>query len=204
MTKFTDHLWSDLVREHGSTLTQAERPKPSRAAGAGVLRRPRIVAGSTLGLASLGVALTLVLSGSASSPAFAVTPHRDGSVSVTIFRRAGIDGANRKLASMGIHERLFAVSGRPGKAVRVTVFGHANSRLPHSCLQDQQTGRNVVVVFLSAAAQQAQVGSGTYTAPSNAGNTGGAPNNDTFQVVACSTTSTSTTGPGVAGNSGGS
>ena len=35
MTKFTDNLWSDLVREHGPTLAHADRPEPGRA------RRPR-------------------------------------------------------------------------------------------------------------------------------------------------------------------
>ena len=50
MTKFTDNLWSDLAREHGPTLARADRPEPGRARR----RRPRVLAGSTLGLAGVG------------------------------------------------------------------------------------------------------------------------------------------------------
>ena len=68
MTKFTDNLWSDLVREHGPTLAHAGRPDPGRVGGSGaILRRPRVVAGSTLALAGVGAALVLALGGSAAT-----------------------------------------------------------------------------------------------------------------------------------------
>ena len=79
---------------------QAERRRPG----------PRALAGSTLALAGAGAAFTLALSATASPPAFAVTRHHDGSVSVQIYRRSGIAGANRTLAAMGIHERVMSVS----------------------------------------------------------------------------------------------
>jgi hypothetical protein len=80
MTKFTDNLWSDLAREHGATLAQADRPEPGR-----VRRlRPRALAGSTLGLAGVGAALVLVLGGSTASPAFAITQKDNGTVFVKI------------------------------------------------------------------------------------------------------------------------
>ena len=114
MSKFTDQLWRDLVREHGPTLAHARRPGPGRARrpGPGRARRPgpRVLAGSTLALAGAGAAFTLALSATASPPAFAVTRHHDGSVSVQIYRRSGIAGANRTLAAMGIHERVMSVS----------------------------------------------------------------------------------------------
>jgi hypothetical protein len=110
MSKFTDHLWRDLVREHGPALAHAARPEPGRARRP----RPRVLAGSTLGLAGVAAALTLGLTATASQPAFAVTRHHDGSVSVKINQRSGIAGANRELAAMGIHERVMAVSdGQP-------------------------------------------------------------------------------------------
>lgn len=177
MSEFTDRLWRDLVREHGPTLVLAERPQPDRD------RRPRVLAGSTLGLAGVGAALVLTLGGSAASPAFAVTAHRDGSVSVRIYRRSGIAGANRKLAAMGIHKRLVAVDRRPSVSGEKSYA--ALSSLPQSCLKDQRTGGVVDVLFPSAAAQQAAVGTGTYTPSSTAGNTGGVPNKDTFVVVVC-------------------
>lgn len=106
MSKFTDHLWSDLVQEHGPALAQAARPEPGRSRRP----RPRVLAGSTLALAGAGAALALALGATASTPAFAVTRHHDGSVSVQINSRSGIAGANRELAAMGIHERVMAVS----------------------------------------------------------------------------------------------
>ena len=105
MSKFADHLWRDLVREHGPALAHADRPEPGRSRRP----RPRVLAGGTLALAGVGVALTLVLSATAGPPAFAVTRHDDGSVSVQINRKSGIAGANRKLAAMGVHQRVMAV-----------------------------------------------------------------------------------------------
>lgn len=109
MSEFTDHLWRDLVTEHGATLAHAERPHGRRAGGAGLLRRPRVLAGSTLGLAGVGAAVVLGLSATDTPPAYAVTRHQDGSVSVKVNRRSGISGANHKLAAMGIHARVTAV-----------------------------------------------------------------------------------------------
>ena len=34
MTKFTDNLWRDLAREHGTTLAHADRPEAGVAGGA--------------------------------------------------------------------------------------------------------------------------------------------------------------------------
>ena len=102
MTKFTDHLWSDLAREHGATLMNADRPEPGRAP---LLRRPRVLAASTLGLAGAGTALALTL-GASSTPAFAVTTSGDGSVLVTISQTTALPQANAKLTAMGIHEQV--------------------------------------------------------------------------------------------------
>jgi hypothetical protein len=126
MTKFVDNLWSDLVREHGPTLAHADRPEPGRAGGARVLRRPRVLAGSTLGLAGVGAALLLALGGSAAPPAFAVTRQHDGSVLVKVnvaeTTQPWVLGADRKLAAMGIDEQIM-VGTQPGAA---TVSGPAN------------------------------------------------------------------------------
>ena len=102
MTKFTDHLWSDLTHEHGAALALADRPEPVRA------RRPRrrVLAGSTLGLAGAGTALGLALTAGASTPAFAVTKTSDDSVLVTISQTQALPQANAKLKAMGIHEQI--------------------------------------------------------------------------------------------------
>jgi hypothetical protein len=103
MSKFTDHLWRDLVQEHGGTLMHAGRPEPGRAS---LLRSPRVLAGSTLALAGAGTALVLALGAASSTPAYAVTTNGDGSVLVTINQNSALPQANAKLAAMGIHEQI--------------------------------------------------------------------------------------------------
>jgi hypothetical protein len=117
MSKFSDHLWSDLVQEHGPTLTQADGREPRRAGGAGFLRRSRVLAGSTLGLAGVGAALVLALSGSAPPPAFAITTNGDGSVLVKLeyAQNLNLPQVNAKLAAMGTHEQI-TIYMAPGAA----------------------------------------------------------------------------------------
>lgn len=100
-----------LAREQQAA--RAERPEPGRAHRS----RPRVLAGSTLGLAGVGAALLLALGGSAAPPALAVTRQHDGSVLVKQRRReAGlVAGADRKLASMGIDEQIMP-DYQPGTA----------------------------------------------------------------------------------------
>jgi hypothetical protein len=102
MTKFTEHLWSDLAQEHGAALAHADRPAPGRVRRT----RPRVLAGSTLALAGGGAALGLALTAGASTPAFAVTKTGDGSVLVTINQTQALPQANAKLTAMGIHEQI--------------------------------------------------------------------------------------------------
>src|ERR1700742_4786017 len=104
MTRYTDRLWRDLAREHGPALALADRPEPGRAA---LLRRPRVLAGSTLALAGVGTALTLGLTAATSTPAFAVTRSADGSVLVQMSQEQNIVQANAKLIAMGIHEQFY-------------------------------------------------------------------------------------------------
>ena len=108
MSRFTDNLWSDLVREHGPALAQAARPEPAGARGLRLLRRPRILAGSTLGLAGIGAALMLALGGTAATtPAFAITMTSDGAlVHLNYTSNQDLPQLNAKLASMGIHESV--------------------------------------------------------------------------------------------------
>lgn len=103
MSKFADHLWTDLVREHGSTLAHADRREPPRAR---LLRRPRLLAASTFGLAGGVTALALALGVASSPPAYAVTTNADGSVLVTIDQVSALPQANAKLTAMGIHEQV--------------------------------------------------------------------------------------------------
>jgi hypothetical protein len=112
MTRFTDNLWRDLAQEHGPALALADRPEPGRAR---LLRRPRVLAGSTLGLAVAGAALVLGLGAATSTPAFAISTNADGSVTVTMNNGDSIVAVNDKLTSMGIHEQII-IRMAPGRA----------------------------------------------------------------------------------------
>lgn len=106
MTKFTDHLWRDLVAEHGATLADVDRSEPGRAP---FLRRPGVLAGGTLVLAALGTGIALLVGSligtSAYVPtAYGITTYDNGTVLVTIDHNSALPDANAKLAAMGIHE----------------------------------------------------------------------------------------------------
>jgi hypothetical protein len=107
MSKFADNLWRDLVREHGPTLAHADRPQPGRS------RRPRFLAGSTLGLAGVGAALVLALGGSAAPPAFAITKQDDGSVLVHLnyVKNLNLGQVEQKLKDMGTNEQITIYMG---------------------------------------------------------------------------------------------
>ncbi|HEX3590545.1 MAG TPA: hypothetical protein VHV74_13020 [Pseudonocardiaceae bacterium] len=131
MSKFTEHLWSDLVQEHGDTIAGTDRAEPARTS---LLRRPRVLAGGTLGLAAVGTAIGLALGAVGGTPAYAVTTNDDGSVLVTINQNSALPQANDKLAAMGLDESIGIVMA-PGPApfggpVTCTPAGASHVRAP--------------------------------------------------------------------------
>ena len=92
----------DLAREHEAA--SAHRPELHRVRPP----RSRILAGSTLGLAGVGAALVLAVSGSAAPPAFAVTKSDNGSVLVNLNYNINqnLPEVNRKLAELGTGEQI--------------------------------------------------------------------------------------------------
>jgi hypothetical protein len=107
LQRFGDHLNRAAHRE----LSTPSRPVLAR------VRRPRLLAGSTLGLTGVGAALVLALSGSAAPPAFAVTRSTDGSVLVQLNYNTdqNLPQVNAKLAAMGTHEQI-EIQMAPGAA----------------------------------------------------------------------------------------
>jgi hypothetical protein len=181
MSKFTDHLWRDLVQEHGPTLAQADRPAPGRTGASRFIRRPRILAGSTLGLAGVGAALVLALGGAAeTAPAFAITTNHDGSVLVHLNYTTdqNLPQVDAKLASMGIHESV----GIQMAAGAATVSG------PVTCTHTGNGSGRTVKVLVGAN------GTEVIAAGQSAGNTA----EGSFHLVSCFTSSTS--GVGNTGN----
>jgi hypothetical protein len=102
MSRFEDHLWREVEREHGDDLAQMSRPP------AGRRQRPStaVIAGTGVGAVAVIAGLAFVLGGASTSPAFAVTRHQDGTVTVSISRASGIAGANAKLRRLGIRAQV--------------------------------------------------------------------------------------------------
>ena len=122
MTKFEDQLFADLMREHRSTLAHTTLPAPSRQRTA--VRRTLTVAGAgSLGVAAAAGALVATSGG---SPAYAVTTHPDGTVTIAVYKESGIAGANAKLRQLG--DQVVLVPVRPGcpapRPPAVSVLGH--------------------------------------------------------------------------------
>jgi hypothetical protein len=182
MTKFTDNLWRDLAREHGPTLALADPPEPGRAP---LLRRPRVLAGSTLGLAGVGTAIVLALSAASSTPAFAVTTNHDGSVLVTINQNSALPQANAKLTAMGIHEQI---------SIQMAT-GPAAAEGPVNCTPAPGVSN------LPGPALKVLVGKdGTQVI--SPGTTGGNTGGGTWHLAACYVYNTGQTGSGNTGNTG--
>lgn len=92
-----------------TAIDLAREERAARPSGAGRPRlRPRVLAGSTLGLAGVGAALLLALGGSAATtPAFAITRDADGVlVKLSYADNQNLPQVNQKLAEMGTHEQI--------------------------------------------------------------------------------------------------
>ena len=113
MTEFEDNLWLEVVREHGHELADARRPVRTHRRAT----RPQLLAGTTVGLVAVATAAALLLGASTSPPAFAVTRHPDGTVTVKLRQPSGIAPANEKLAAMGVRAQIAADTKTPPQLV---------------------------------------------------------------------------------------
>jgi hypothetical protein len=101
VSTFEDRLWSELVRDHADEIRLGVRPTtrhPYR-------RRPAVLAGAALTTAGLAAAAVLVFGAATSTPAYAVIPHADGTVTVTLNDISAIATLNAELARDGIAAR---------------------------------------------------------------------------------------------------
>jgi hypothetical protein len=96
MTRFADQLFDDLMREHGSTLAHTKVPAAQKRH---LAARPVLL---TAGAGSLAVAATVgTLVAGSGTPAYAVTTHPDGTVTLAVYQQSGIAEANAKLRALG-------------------------------------------------------------------------------------------------------
>ena len=109
MTKFEDQLFDDLMREHGSTLANARPPAPR---GRIAPRRALLAVGGTgVAVAAAAGVLVATAAGSApghsatvaggTAPAYSLTTHSNGTITLAVYKKSGIAGANAKLHELG-------------------------------------------------------------------------------------------------------
>ena len=187
MSKFTEHLWRDLAREHGPALEHASRPGPGRA------RRPGVIAGSTLALAVVGTALGLGLTATGSpsaatggtkvvTAAYTITTHDDGSVLVRVNNEESITAADQKLDAMIKEEVVLRMASGP-----------APVKGPLTCTPGEPNMQGPTVKVLLGADGTQVIAPGT-----TAGNTGVG----TWHMTACYVYPTADMGKGGTGNTG--
>ena len=107
MTKFSDQLFDDLMQEHGQALAGVGVPAARRRH----VPRPVMLTAGVGGLAAVAAVGTLVASGG--TPAYAVTTNSDGTVTLALYQKSGIPGANAKLNQVG-DGRVVVVPVEPG------------------------------------------------------------------------------------------
>lgn len=130
MTKFEDQLFADLMTEHRTALDGLGRAPARR-----VTPRVAWLTGAATAGAAAAVTAGLVLVGG-SSPAYAVTQHPNGTVTLSVASKAGIQPANAQLH----------VLGDPVVVVPVGAGCPSISSLPHPQLApgDHISGRSSV------------------------------------------------------------
>jgi hypothetical protein len=97
MTRFADQLFDDLMRDHGSTLAHTRVPAaPKRRPAV----RPVLLTAGAGGLAVAATVGALAATGGG-TPAYAVTTHTDGTVTLAVYQQSGISGINAQLHQLG-------------------------------------------------------------------------------------------------------
>lgn len=96
MTKFADQLFDDLMREHGPTLARTTLPAPKRHTAS---RRTLLAAGA--GLVAAAATVGGLMASGGGTPAYALTAHPDGTVTLDVYTESGIAGINAELHQVG-------------------------------------------------------------------------------------------------------
>jgi hypothetical protein len=108
MTKFADQLFTDLMQEHEAALALT---RPPTAAGRHAVTGRKLLAVGAGGVAAATAAAGVLVAGGG-TPAYAVTTHPDGTVTLAVNQAAGISGANARLHQLG--DRVVVVPVGPG------------------------------------------------------------------------------------------
>jgi hypothetical protein len=110
MTKFADQLYTDLMREHGSTLADTRPPTASPrqfashrvllATGVGALA-VAAATGATLAATASGPGSVGYPAAASRTPAYKLTSSHDGTITLAVYTASGIAQANARLHQLG-------------------------------------------------------------------------------------------------------
>lgn len=106
MSNIEDTLWNHLVEHHGADCAQTRSVTTSRTRS-----RPVVIGTAATGVAAVAVAAVLVVSATTTTPpAYALTPHADGSYTLTIHELAtAVPQVNAEFAKLGINAKAIPV-----------------------------------------------------------------------------------------------
>jgi hypothetical protein len=107
MTNFADQLFDDLMREHGPTLAAASSPAASRRPVAS--RRTLLAAGT--GFVAVAATVGGLMASGGGAPAYALTTHPDGTVTLDVYQASGVAGLNTKLHQVGDDQVVVVPAG---------------------------------------------------------------------------------------------
>src|SRR5579859_2486404 len=120
MSKFTDRLWRDIVREHGHELAalDSQEPSPSHRL------RSRLLAGTGVSLAGIGAGVALLVGLAGSAPAYAISHNQDGTYTIRLHSLKAIPAANEALHRLNVRAEVVPVTA--ACAGSVTLWKNAN------------------------------------------------------------------------------
>lgn len=108
MTKFSDQLFDDLMRENGPALAHiGPSAHPGRRAA---VRRALLAGGGALAATA---AIVGALEAGSGTPAYAVTKNPDGTLTLAVYRTSGIAAVNTRLRQLG-DKQVVVVPIEPG------------------------------------------------------------------------------------------
>lgn len=96
MTKFADQLLTDLMEEHGSTLAHTSPPAPRRH----IASRKAVLATGT-GFVAVAATVGGLMASGGGTPAYALTTHSNGTMTLDVYQNSGYAGINAKLHQLG-------------------------------------------------------------------------------------------------------
>lgn len=107
MSNIEDTLWDHLVEHHG-----ADRARVRSAATPRTRRRPLVISTAATGLAAVAAAAVLLVSATTNTPpAYALTPHADGTYTLTLNDIAtAVPQVNAEFAKLGINATAIPVT----------------------------------------------------------------------------------------------